>query len=1041
METPLQQYNAAFLDALKQLNPAQKQAVDQTEGPVLVIAGPGTGKTHVLATRIGKILLDTDARAQNILCLTFTDAGARAMRERLLSIIGPEAHRVPVFTFHAFCNRVIQENIELFGRGDLEPLSDLERVEVIRQLLENLPADHLLREGKKQAFFFEKQLKELFSVMKKEGWTPGFVLRKVDEFLASLPEHPDYIYQINSRFGKKGAPKTAKVKDITEKMVRLKAAADLYPRYQLALQRTGRYEYEDMMLWVLKAFETNEALLRNYQERYQYFLVDEYQDTNGAQNQLLHHLLDFWESPNVFIVGDDDQSIYEFQGARLANLLEFYHKFQPALQSVVLEINYRSTQEILDAASNVIENNALRAVRALGATFEQKKLQAYTKATNGAAIQVYENRLHETAAVVDQIATLLQDNVDPKEIAVLYARHKEAVRLMQLLDKKGIAYTTKRPVNLLDLPVMQQFRELLRYLSDESNVPFSGDYRLFRLLHAPWWGLDPLELAQLAIQLRAPEASTESVQKGAFFRNFSKNAAPTPLYAPFSDAYSVLRTLNQWVADCLNMALPALIEQLYRQSGLLQWALDQPDKVWWLQVLHSFLDFVGNEIARNPRFTLERLLRLLESMDDNKIALQLQQNVGAGTGIQLLTAHAAKGLEFEHVFLINCTTEDWEPSARQGSNRFALPETLTLSGEEDATEARRRLFYVAMTRAKRHLSMSFSLADWNGKALSQVGFIDETGLPKQIIAADSGILVDAQRSLLLEPIKPVIALPEEAVLDELLKDYTLSITALNRYLRCPIAFYYADLLRIPETMREAAAYGQAIHEALRHYFLRMKADPKQEFPGAGVLQNIFEQQMERMRGYFSQQGYVQRLNLGKQHLNRYGLEQVPYWRKRAVVERRIDRVELAGVPLTGVLDKIEWQDNHLRVVDYKTGMPDAKKVAPPNEVEVLGGEYWRQLAFYKILLEEARIYPEQVGSSVIAWLEPDKKGNFVHSEVVIAGEQLSWMQQLIKDTYQKIQAHAFQEGCGKEDCVWCKMHRDREIQRSLLGEEDGLDDG
>jgi DNA helicase-2/ATP-dependent DNA helicase PcrA len=1040
METPLQQYNAAFLDALKQLNPAQKRAVDQTEGPVLVIAGPGTGKTHVLATRIGKILLDTDARAQNILCLTFTDAGARAMRERLLSIIGPEAHRVPVFTFHAFCNRVIQENLELFGRGDLEPLSDLERVETIRPLLEALPTDHLLRTGRKQAFFFEKHLKDLFSLMKKEGWTPGFVLRRVDEFLASLPTHPEYVYQTNSKYGKKGDPKTAKVQDITEKMTRLKAAADLYPRYQQALQRSGRYEYEDMMLWVLKAFETNEALLRNYQERYQYFLVDEYQDTNGAQNQLLHHLLDFWEAPNVFIVGDDDQSIYEFQGARLANLLEFYHKYQPALQTVLLETNYRSTQEILDAASNVIENNALRAIRALGETFTQKKLQAFTEAKNGASIKVYESRLHEMASIVVEISQLLHDGIDPKEIAVLYARHKEAERLMQLLDKKGIAYTTKRPVNLLDLPIMQQFRELLRYLNDESYTPFSGDHRLFRLLHAPWWGLDPLELAHLAIQMRQSEEPGSGVRRDTFFRDFGKNVTIGTANAPFSDAKAVIKALNQWIADSLTVSLPALIEQLYRQSGLLQWALDQPDKVWYLQVLHTFLDFVGKEIARNPRFTLDRLLRLLESMDDNTLPLPLQQQVGAGMGIQLLTAHAAKGLEFEHVFLINCTTEDWEPSARQGSNRFALPETLTLSGEEDAVEARRRLFYVAMTRAKRHLHLSYSQADWNGKALSQVGFVDESGLSKLFMVADSAILAETQRDLLLEPVKPVITLPEKAVLDELLKGYTLSITALNRYLRCPIAFYYADLLRVPEAMREAAAYGQAMHETLRHYFLRMKSDPKQEFPGAMAIQTLFEQQMERMRGYFSQHGYLQRLNLGKQHLNRYALEQVPYWRKRAVVERRIDRVELDGVPLTGVLDKIEWQDNHLWVVDYKTGTPDSKKVAAPNTTEPLGGEFWRQLVFYKILLEEARIYPEQVGGSVIAWLEPDKKGNFVQSEVAISGEQVFWMQQLIKETYQKIQDHAFTEGCGKEDCVWCKMHRDRDMQVTPLGEEDGLDD-
>ncbi|HRI60352.1 MAG TPA: UvrD-helicase domain-containing protein, partial [Saprospiraceae bacterium] len=237
MTDTLQQYNDAFRAFLSTLNPAQRRAVDATEGPVLVIAGPGTGKTHILTARIGNILLSTDARAQNVLCLTFTDAGVNAMRRRLLERIGPEAHRVPIFTFHAFCNRIIQENMEHFGKGNLEPVTELERIEIVRNLLAKLPPEHPLREGKKDIFQYEEQLRDLFSTMKKEGWSPGFVLRKTDEFLNGLPANPDFIYQRNSKHFKKGDPKTAQIQEITEKLTRLKAAADLFPKYLLAMER------------------------------------------------------------------------------------------------------------------------------------------------------------------------------------------------------------------------------------------------------------------------------------------------------------------------------------------------------------------------------------------------------------------------------------------------------------------------------------------------------------------------------------------------------------------------------------------------------------------------------------------------------------------------------------------------------------------------------------------------------------------------------------------------------------------------------------
>ena len=1045
LRTDLRHRNQAFRQFLDSLNPAQRQAVELIEGPVLVIAGPGTGKTQLLSARVGKILLETDTRPQNILCLTFTDAGVSAMRARLLERIGPEAHRVPIQTFHAFCHRIIQENLELFGRTNLEPLTDLERIEIVRQLLGQLPASHPLREGQKEVFQYESHLRDLFANMKKEGWTPAEVLEKTAAYLAGLPEHPDFIYQRNTKHAKKGEPKSQKIEEVTERMVRLRAGAELYPKYQAALERMGRYEYEDMLLWVLRAFGSNEALLRNYQERYLYLMVDEYQDTNGAQNRLLQLLLDYWDQPNIFIVGDDDQSIYEFQGARLQNLLDFHRQYRADLLTVVLEENYRSTQGILDAAHRVIGHNTIRAVHALDEPLT-KDLRAHTRTQTEPRLHVYENRLQEVADVVAQIEQLIQNGTAPRDIAVLYARHKQAGRLLTLLEKKGIAYQTKRPINLLDLPWMQQFRSLLRYLHEEVLRPFSGEARLFRLLHAAFFGLAPLDLARLAVVLRPQSSPLVPGSDPGHWRMLLANA-PALQALQLVDPQKIITTarhFEEWIGDLHNVSIPVFVERLYTQSGLLAYALAQPDKIWWLQTLNTFLNFVQTEAIRHPRFTLGRLLAVLDSMDDNRLSLPVQQPVrSAADGVQLFTAHGAKGLEFEHVFMLDCTDDAWGKSATGYRGRFALPDTLTLSGEEDALEARRRLFYVAMTRAKRQLQLSYGRVGEDNKPLHQVGFIEETQLPKTEITVPAETLLDTQTLLLLESAQPVISLPEPALLDDLLRSFSLSVRSLSRYLRCPLAFYYTDLLGIPETVSEPAAYGQAMHGAMQQFFLKAKNEAQPAFGSAESLARLFAAEMERQRGFFSDHAFTQRLALGKDLLRRYHTAQLPQWRTRFMVERRVDRVELDGVPLTGVLDKVEWLDNAtLRIVDYKTGTPDPKKTAAPDEKQLHGGDYWQQLAFYKILLDRSQLYPESVGTAAVSWLSPDRKGGFPVVELEFSVAEIQGVERVIRGTYAKIQNREFTQGCGQEGCIWCRMHRDRQLpmvfDRSV---EEGLDDG
>lgn len=1056
MSDQLQQRNEAFRAFLQTLNPAQRQAVDHLEGPVLVIAGPGTGKTHLLTARIGNILLNTDARAQNILCLTFTDAGVHAMRKKLLERIGPEAHRTPIFTFHSFCNRVIQDNLEYFGQGNLEPLSDLERIEIIRDLLSELPVTHPLRAGKKDLFIYESQVRDLMSNMKKEGWTPGFVLKKTDEFLKGLPENPDFQYQKNSKYGRKGEPKVAQIQEITAKLERLKSAADLFPKYQRALEHHGRYEYEDMLLWVNRAFEKHEALLRNYQERYQYILVDEFQDTNGAQFKLLNHLLDYWETPNIFIVGDDDQSIYEFQGARLENLLHFARQYGDGLEIIVLEENYRSTQPILDAAARVVEYNQLRSIDQLNQALV-KSLRAHTHVQSEPLVHRYETRLHELAGVVEHIQTLILQGTPPAEIAVLYSRHKQAAALQSLLIKKGIAFQTKRPLNVLEVPAIQYFRELLCYLRDELQQPFSGEHRLFRLLHAGFFGLHPLDLATVAAQsLSKTELLENQSAKYAAGEDFVLPKQPfswrktlhdkSRLQAIVGEGAQALSAiganLNQWIIDAANLPLPQLLEHLYAQTGLLDWALQQPDRVWYLQVLQSFQEAVPQPRFKRHWTDLNYFLQVLDNMDDNRLSLPLKQTVETTPGVQLLTAHAAKGLEFEHVFLFDAVDDAWESSAGDRRGRFQMPPTLTLSGEEDALEARRRLFYVALTRAKRGLYISFAAQGADGKALTQSRFVDETNLPVQPVSVAPEWVFETQRMLLVASAQPQILLPEAAIVDSLLANFTMSITALNRYLRCPLAFWYEDLLKVPGAMSEAAAFGIAMHSTLQRFFLKMKNDKQTQWPTTEALGRMFGQEMDGLRHFFSTHSFAQRLALGKENLRRIHVEQVPFWRKRAIVERRIAQVEMNGIPLTGVLDKIEWLDSgKLRIVDYKTGAPDSKKTAEPNEQQPYGGDYWRQLAFYQILLETAKIYPERVEKTAIAWLEADKRGAFPVTEISFSKADLEMVEHLIQETYANIQNQKFQEGCGKPDCVWCKMHLDRRLDSDLIrNQEEGLDD-
>src|SRR5436190_3476881 len=352
-----------FRDEYERLNEMQRLAVDTIEGPVMVIAGPGTGKTQILASRVGKILLDTDAQPENILCLTYTDAGVVAMRKRLLQFIGSDAYKVNIYTFHAFCNDVIQENLSLFEKTALDPISDLERIELFKELIDSFPKNHPLKRYRGDVYFEINNLQQLFSAMRREGWTPISINEKIDEYITSLTIRDEFVYKRKFKEFNAGDLKKDKIEEEKEKKEKLRAAVNEFDRFQQMMRKRNRYDFDDMINWVIKAFEENKNLLAGYQEKFLYILADEFQDTSGTQNRIIELLINYWDRPNVFVVGDDDQSIYRFQGANVENMLTFANTYKTDLLKVVLVDNYRSTQSILDISKTLIDRNNERLIR------------------------------------------------------------------------------------------------------------------------------------------------------------------------------------------------------------------------------------------------------------------------------------------------------------------------------------------------------------------------------------------------------------------------------------------------------------------------------------------------------------------------------------------------------------------------------------------------------------------------------------------------------------------------------------------------------
>lgn len=609
------------VDCTYGLNPQQAEAVINTEGPMLIMAGAGSGKTKVLTCRVAN-LLQKGVRPYRILAITFTNKAAAEMRERVNNMSGSAAKDVWLFTFHAFCARFLRMEIDkLPGYGGNFAIYDTaDSQNLIKQILKEMNLDD-------------------------KRFQPSGILSRISNAKNALQDAAAFARQAGDFYEQK--------------------VADVYSRYEQKLQLNNALDFDDLLMLSIKLLQENKEVREKYQDRFDYLLVDEYQDTNHAQYLLTKFLAA--KHRNICVVGDADQSIYGWRGADIQNILDF-EKDYPDAKVIKLEQNYRSTQIILDAANAVIENNTGR-----------KPKNLWTENKSGADIIYFQavDERDEARFVIEQLQNLQRtENKKLGDMAILYRTNTQSRIFEEMLIKSGISYNM---VGGLKFYERKEIKDIIAYLRVIFNP--ADSLSLLRIINVPKRGIGDASLAKIQAYAAANNVS--------LFEAVSNAAAIDGLSSRF---VSKLDDLAGIIFELMNLANEApvedLIDRVLRDTGYLEELENErtPQAQSRIDNLHELISVAQEFAASEEENNLENFLAhvaLVSDIDDTELGED---------AITLMTLHSSKGLEFPVVFLV-------------GMEEGLFPHARTLMDETEIEEER-RLCYVGITRAKEKLFLS-----------------------------------------------------------------------------------------------------------------------------------------------------------------------------------------------------------------------------------------------------------------------------------------------------------------------------------------------
>jgi len=983
----------------RQLNPEQKRAVDEIEGPVMVVAGPGTGKTHLLTMRIANILNKTDTPPEAILALTFTESGVASMQRDLIELIGVLAYQVKITTFHSFANDVIKRYPDYFQ--DIigyTNISDVDQVQIIREIIDQTKFEKLRPFS--NPYFYIRSIINTINELKQEGLTPQEFVKIIEQEKIDLNKIEDLYHQK----GKYKGNMKGKYKDIEKYIIRNKELSIIYDQYQSEMRKSGFYDYSDMIMQVRSTLKENKDLLLTLQEQYLYVLVDEHQDTNSAQNKILELLVNYHQNPNLFIVGDEKQAIFRFQGASIENFLYFKNLYKN-VKLITLKRNYRSTQTILNVAHNL--NPKINKLKA-----EKKypeipiKLYAFSKPET------------EQYFLAQNIKKLIEKGEDPSRIAVLYRVNRDVIPIARMFEKVGVAFVIESDQDVLN---DEDIKKLLIILKAIRN--FGSSLELIELLHIDIFNILPLDIYKL-IKLSSKHINPyDAVQSTKIMKEAGIKET--------EKLRDLCKKLSIWNKSIYNKNAIEAFEDIVRDSGFLGYILSRSSANEKIIKLHTLFEQIKSFVQNHKDSTLEKFLKYLDIVLEHNVSIKSHSLEQVPNCVHLMTAHKAKGLEFNYVYIINATNGHW--GNRHNYEYIKLPEQVYLltkkvkpdfSNTNDEDE--RNLFYVALTRAKKQVFITYSEHNQDGKQQLPCQFIQE--IKKEFIqdvdVTEDEKEFDKHGDIEFAPvvlIKPSIK--EKGFLNQLFYKQGLSVTALNNYLECPWKYFYRNLIRIPELPNKYMIFGTAVHDALRNYFDQIKKgkDSRKEYLIKRFSERLIQQPIK-------QSDYIEMLDKGKIVLSEYYDNYHNSWKNNINIinEFDINGVEIdKNILIRGKIDKMEILDtlDNVNVIDYKTGRSKSRNEIEGN-TKNSRGNYKRQLVFYNLLLNNFKNGKYKMKTGEIDFIESNKNGIYKRERFEISADELKNVEEEIKKTAKEIINLTFwDKTCDDPDCYYCNLRK------------------
>jgi DNA helicase II / ATP-dependent DNA helicase PcrA len=877
----------------QKLNSAQQAAVDVTTGPVLVVAGAGTGKTRVIIERIRK-LVQSGVTPEHVLALTFTEKAAAEMLDRIGNTDPDVAYRATIATFNRFGNDLLEQFGAEYGLGRLRLLGDTGQLVFLREHFDHFELEYFAPISNPHG-----QLEILVgyvSLLKQQLVQPQDYLA----YAAALPTGDD-----------------------AERLERLKhqELARFYDAY-LQLCRTEQViDYDDQLFLTIELLKARPNILRQLQSAYQYLLVDEFQDTNPMQSALVNLLAG--DTQNIMVVGDDDQSIYGWRGATLANILDFKQQY-PQAKEVTLTENYRSTQAILDSAYRLIRNNDPHRLEVTNNL--DKQLHANNGAGTPPTVRHFTTLDAELAWLAEDLKRRFAEGEAPGSIAILARRNQGVQKVHETLELYGIPHAVAGLTNdVYADPSVRQLLEVLKAIADPLD-----DMALFHALSGPSFSLDVGRLAGLAADARREHQSLQDSIK----------------QSGDEDIQTALATIENWRLQASEQSVGTVAYNVMTESGWKQQLYDKAEQ--------DIAAFTTVQALSKLFKTLKEFERVtnVASVQNYVVSLPLLQAAGtvfddptleiSDTLVNVLSVHRSKGLEWDRVYIVDCTEGSFPLRAHGGG--LTVPDELraTHTEADEHLAEERRLMYVATTRARRELTLSYADQHGSSAVRKPSRFLEEL-----FGSQPNSALSDGELQTGLELFSPRIAAAATVELPASMLDngrFILSVSQIECWLRCPQDFYYKYVLAMPLPPAPQLGYGSLIHAAIEQIHRGRQANdiPSLETITTSVLENL------------PQAGYASKRSRERAHAQAAKTIQTIYERfthDDLPVETELPfTLELADLPLTirGRIDAVYQTGKGVEIRDFKTGTSvttaaKAKSRATGSQQLTLYALAWLQL--------------------------------------------------------------------------------------------------